>query len=113
VISLECEPWLWNAIVQHLKTKTGLDCDCLGSLNIRRTIAHRMKQTQTRTVANYWFQLQQHGTEWQAFLDEVVVVFSRSGAVSTVGAMGADTMVADAGLNRSKAPNFKLALFDG
>jgi chemotaxis protein methyltransferase WspC len=73
VISLECEPWLWNAIVQHLRTKTGLSCDCLGSLNIRRSIAYRMKQTQTRTVANYWFQLQQQGAEWQAFLDEVVV----------------------------------------
>ncbi len=32
-----------------------------------------MKLTQTRTVANYWFQLQQQGVEWQAFLDEVVV----------------------------------------
>ncbi len=32
-----------------------------------------MKVTQTRTVANYWFQLQQQGGEWQAFLDEVVV----------------------------------------
>jgi chemotaxis protein methyltransferase WspC len=73
VISLECEPWLWNAIVQHLKTKTGLSCDCLGSLNIRRSIAYRMKQTQTRSVSSYWFQLQQQGAEWQAFLDEVVV----------------------------------------
>jgi chemotaxis protein methyltransferase WspC len=73
VINLECEPWLWNAIVQHLKTKTGLSCEGLGSLNIRRTIAYRMKQTQTRSVASYWFQLQQQGAEWQAFLDEVVV----------------------------------------
>jgi chemotaxis protein methyltransferase WspC len=73
VISLECEPWLWNAIVQHLRTKTGLSCDCLGSLNIRRSIAYRMKQTQTRSVASYWFLLQQQGVEWQAFLDEVVV----------------------------------------
>jgi chemotaxis protein methyltransferase WspC len=73
VISLECEPWLWNAIVQHLRTKTGLSCDCLGSLNIRRTIANRMKVTQTRSVASYWFLLQQQSAEWQAFLDEVVV----------------------------------------
>ena len=73
MINLECEPWLWNAIVQHLKTKTGLSCDGLGSLNIRRTIAYRMKLTQTRSVTHYWFQLQQQGAEWQAFLDEVVV----------------------------------------
>lgn len=73
MISLDCEPWLWNAIVQHLKTHTGLACDYLGSLNLRRTIAHRMKITQTQTVANYWVQLQQKGSEWQAFLDEIVV----------------------------------------
>ena len=73
MINLECEPWLWNAIIQHLNQTTGLACANLGVLNIRRSIANRMAILNCKTVASYWFQLQQNSEEWQAFLNEVVV----------------------------------------
>ena len=73
MINLECEPWLWNAIIQHLNQTTGLACANLGILNIRRSIANRMASLNCKTVASYWVQLQQNSEEWQAFLNEVVV----------------------------------------
>ena len=73
MINLECEPWLWNAIIQHLNQTTGLACENLGILNIRRSIANRMAILNCKTVASYWVQLQQNSEEWQAFLNEVVV----------------------------------------